>query len=499
MNASVCRRSFLGGLAGFGVMPQLAHGVMPSLGKERLRIGVFSDLHLYTEKEIPRIVRTLRKFDEWKVDGVLGGSDLTEYGLVQQLRLVAKAWFEVFPDGRASDGRPVANLMHYGDHDIADWYVDRPIARSLCPDDAARHASLIFPPENRKRFWEECFREPYAPITVKTVKGYTFVLSHFTRGEPGNKSGNNVPGLEAVFASLDIDRKMPFFYSQHRIPRGTVGGTDIWGQDDGQTTALFSKYPNLVAFSGHCHMNAANEKMIWQGAFTGIEIPSNAYCVTSAGRENGYCFNDRPPTSPATPSKCMKEVRSDGCAQCMLMTVYDDAIALRRWEVFADAPLGPDWIIPLASFGQPAEMRPFAYGNRARVSVAPQFPDGAEVRVSGFAKGRRRDGSEVDMLTVEFPTAPVVGERLRADDYSVALELKQFDCTRVFLEKRVYSPDCYKAAKFDKGSVKCLFAADEIPAGWQLRFTVRPVNVWGRHGEPISSEWKVLRKDVKQP
>lgn len=102
------------------------------------------------------------------------------------------------------------------------------------------------------------------------------------------------------------------------------------------------------------------------------------------------------------------------------------------------------------------------------------------------------------MLTVEFPAAPAVGERLRADDYSVALELKQFDCTRVFLEKRVYSPDCYKAARLDKGPVKCLFAAAEIPAGWQLRFTVRPVNVWGRRGEPISSEWKVLRKDVKQ-
>ena len=494
MTANFSRRTFLGGLAGFGAVPVMANRIPMELGRERLRIGVFSDLHLYTEKEIPRIVRTLRKFDEWKVDGVLGGSDLTEYGLVQQLRLVAKAWFEVFPDGHAADGRTVENLMHYGDHDIATWYVDRPIARKICPDDAERRASLIFPPENRKRFWEECFHEPYAPITVKNVKGYTFVLSHFTRGEHGNGSGNNVPGLESVLARIEVDPRMPLFYSQHRIPRGTVGGADIWGQDDGQTTALFSKYPNLVAVAGHCHMNAANEKMIWQGAFTGIEIPSNAYCVTSAGRENGYCFNDRSPASPSSPSKCMAEVRSDGCAQCMLMTVHDEAIVIRRWEAFADAQIGPDWVIPIASFGQKAEERPFAYAQRTLTSEVPQFAQGAEVSVSSFAKGRRRDGTEAEMLTVSFPPAFASDNKLlRADDYSVALELKQFDCIRVFLEKRVYSPDCYRAAELDRGPVSCRFAADEIPAGWQLRFTARPVNAWGKRGDPISSEWKVLR------
>lgn len=112
--------------------------------------------------------------------------------------------------------------------------------------------------------------------------------------------------------------------------------------------------------------------------------------------------------------------------------------------------------------------------------------------MSAFSKGRRRDGSEAEMLTVSFPVAFAGDKLLRADDYSVALELKQFDCTRVFLEKRVYSPDCYRAAELDRWPVSCRFAADEIPAGWKLRFTVRPVNAWGKRGDPISSEWKVL-------
>ena len=45
---------------------------------------------------------------------------------------------------------------------------------------------------NRKTAWERCFREPWAPITHKRVKGYDFVLSHFTRGEKGNPSVGNL-------------------------------------------------------------------------------------------------------------------------------------------------------------------------------------------------------------------------------------------------------------------------------------------------------------------
>ena len=500
LDAKASRKDFLLGMSalGAGLVVPRAGAAAESKGPARLRIGVLSDIHIRTEADVPKFERTLRKFDEWKVDGVLGGSDIADYGLPWQLDLAAAAWFRVFPNGRsATDGRPVANLLHYGDHDMATWYVDRAEAKKFCPDDAKRKASLLFEGDNRKTAWERAFKEPFSQISVKTVKGYTFVLSHFTRGEPGNSSGNDVPGLADVMAKLRVDPGKPLFYSQHRIPRNTSGGAFIYGQDDGLTTKLFAKYPNLIAFNGHCHRTAVDERNIWQGAFTAIQIPSHSYCGTDAGRENGYSSFDRPPKVPAKPSKAMAQCEGmDRCSQGYLMLVRDDAVVIRRWEFDADATLGPDWVIPVASFGQPPEERPYAFARRAREARGslPAFPAGAAVEVSEFAPGRYRDGTEAPMRSVSFPPAPAAEGRLRANDYSVIVELRQGDCVSKRMEKHVYSPGYLGSVASDVRPVVCKFGADEIPDGWESRFVVRPLDVWGNAGEPICSEWKIWSK-----
>ena len=194
--------------------------------------------------------------------------------------------------------------MHYGDHDMSQAYWDRPEAKEAWPDPEARKRGIIFDGD-RKAIWERCFKEPWAPIQLKTVKGYDFVLSHFTRGEPTNKYGHITPGLEEFFASHKFDSKKPFFYSQHRVMRGTVLGSNAVNLDEGKSTKLFSKYPNLMAFCGHCHVSASSEKNIWQGAFTCVQVPSLIYCCTMGGREIGYCRRDRVPPSPPKPVKTM--------------------------------------------------------------------------------------------------------------------------------------------------------------------------------------------------
>lgn len=495
------RRGFLQGMTAFGTSLALPVIGSPAVarGPVRLKIGVLSDIHIRTEADVPRFERTLRKLDEWKVDGVLGGSDIADYGLSWQLDLAAEAWFRVFPNGRSpADGREVANLLHYGDHDMATWYVDREEAKKRCPDDAKRKAGLLFEGNNRKTAWERAFKEPFEQIAVKTVKGYTFVLSHFTRGEPGNESGDGVPGLADVLSKLRIDPGKPFFYSQHRIPRNTAGGAFIWGQDDGRTTQLFGKYPNLIAFSGHSHRTAVDERNIWQGAFTSIQTPSHSYCCTDAGRENGYCFYDRPPKVPAKPSKAMSSCEGMvRCSQGYLMSVYDDAVVIRRWEFDADAALGPDWVIPVASFEQKPEDRPYAFARRAREARAalPAFQKGASVKVSGLVPGKYRDGTKALMRSVAFPPAPAAEGRLRANDYSVTVEVRQCDCVSGRMEKHVYSPGYLGSVASDVRPVVCRFGADEIPDGWESRFVVRPLDVWGNAGEPICSEWRVWSKE----
>ena len=477
------RREFLGVLgataAVAAVRPSLASDV--SLGKERMRLGVLADIHISDETQQPYFEKALRAFDDWGCDGVLACGDIADHGIGQQLELAAQTWFKVFPDGKGRGGRPVANLLHYGDHDMADWYLDRPEAKKLLTGQDVE-ASVISHGENRGRIWEKCFKEKYEPITVKTVKGYTFVLYHFNRHTPGN--GNDVPGLEEVFAKLKVDPAKPFFFSQHRAIRETHY---LSSGDNGDTTRLFSKYPNLVAFTGHCHISATEERSVWQGAFTSVQVPSLRYSWTRGGRENSYSSLDRPPIPPF---KTMGEMSThDGSNhQGLFCTIHDNAIVIKRWNFSNDSSLGADWVIPFSSFALPPEQKPFAFARRAQTVGIPQFAPNADVKVL-FKQGKDRGGNARQLFTVQFPPAKASGGRPAANDYSVRLEAKQDELERILLEKRVYGRQ-YVTGAGDDSPVVCPFSEEEVPKGWLLRFSVRPLNTFDGAGEAIATPWE---------
>ena len=486
------RRNFLKSMLAAGVLPSLktAGGTTAAdLGPERLRIGVLADIHITGTGPQPYFEKALREFDAWKADGVVVCGDLADYGLRQQLERAAETWFRVFPDGRGTDGRPVANLMHYGDHDMATGYVDRPDAVKTWPDEAFRRGGLIFTGD-RKRIWEDCFHEEWSPIVLKNVKGYPFVLAHFTRGEEGNPHGANVPGIERFFAARTFDPAKPIFFSQHRTPRGTACLKEN-GSEDGRTTALFSNYPNLVALSGHYHISATHDRCIWQGAFTSVQVPSLRYCWTMPGRENSYAGEDRPPRAPVFPSKMMREFRSHQTHQGYFMTVYERGISFRRWEFEYDLSLGPDWIVPFASFALPPDEKPFAPARRAKDLPVPSFAGNEKIEFDD-CKGKDRAGNPHDMVKVSFPPVNGVdGRSPRATDYEVTAVLVQGDVERVLCQKRVFSPRHMFGDKMDTEPVECLFSKEEIPDGWRIRYEVRPVNAYGAKGAPISAVRKV--------
>ena len=119
---SATRRGFIGcagaafaSIAGTGLCA--AKAAVAPRGPARLRLGVLSDIHITDWEATGPFRAVLREFDSWGADGVMVCGDIADYGVIPQLECVAKAWFEVFPDGKGHDGRPVANLMHYGDHD----------------------------------------------------------------------------------------------------------------------------------------------------------------------------------------------------------------------------------------------------------------------------------------------------------------------------------------------------------------------------------------------
>ena len=480
----------MGSAAFFGAAGTCARAAAAAVphGPARLKLAVLSDIHVTGRDGTQRKWEAaLRKVDAWGADGLLVCGDLADWGLDVQLEVVAESWFKVFPGGRRSDGAPIANLIHYGDHDTSGYtYRGCPPCAAAWPDEEQMKKHILRWID-RKAAWERCFKEEWAPIVKKTVKGYDFILSHFTKGEKGNGAGDNVPGLAEFLAQANLDPSRPFFYSQHRIPRNTACGPHAWGQDDGQTTKLFSaKYPNCFAFCGHCHMAASEERSIWQGGFTCVEVPSLSYSVTQGGRENGYsCWDSsefRKPALSMPPAGCGP--RSAG----MFVTVHDDAIVLRRWNFHDDAQIGSDWIVPLPLLRE----KPYSHEYRAAHDPAPEFPDGAKV-VYRKTHGKDRLGVEQDFITVEFPMALETASTPRANDYEVQIELLRCDITHVVGSRRVYSPLYGRASALDHEPVKCNIPLADIPApGFQkVRFAVRPVNSFGRKGRALYADYRL--------
>lgn len=457
------------------------------LGEERLRIGLLSDIHVTVEEHRAYFEKALRAFDAWKCDGVLVCGDLADYGLEQQLKYVADTWWKVFPDGKGSDGRPVANLLHYGDHDSTTNY-SRRVEYPKVLGDADESASLLFNGENHRKFWEKYFHEPFSYLQVKDVKGYTFVLNHFRRGVPDNPYGNQAPGVAGLLAKLKLDPARPFFYSQHRPPRGTHYAPDSWGQDAGETTRIFARYPNAVVLTGHIHHNAADERSVWQGAFNSVQVPSLGYNTTRPGRENSYSLTDNP-LRPPFPTLPIIKSHGGSNRQGLFMTVYDRAIVFRRWNFANDTCLGPDWTLPLDSFVLPADEKPFAPSVRARTCPVPAFAADAKVSVR-FTEGKDRGGVAHRFFQVEFLPAEKTDRTPRADEYSVVLEIRRGDLVRTFLEKRVFFPDCLTGQESRDRPVVCPFTEAEVPDSWATRFVVRPHNAFGVAGEPIATPWE---------
>jgi hypothetical protein len=340
---------------------------------------------------------------------------------------------------------------------------------------------------NRKQAWEKCFREPWSPIVHKRVKGYDFILSHFTKGEAGNLRGDNTPGFEAFMSTLKLDPKKPFFVSQHRVYRNTACGPHLWGQDDGTTgSILAAKYPNAIAFCGHAHQCSANDQILWQGEFTVMEVPALRYCITMPGRENGFSLMDRPFVRPAY---TMGEMRVgegfDFTRQGLMVDVYDNCIKISRHEFKYNARTGHDFTIPLPAPGN----RPYAFENRRRTVPAPVFPQGTSIEVKEI-RAKDRVGDEQDMYELTFPPASMTDATPRANEYEVCVETQWGDVVKTVATRRFYSCSYIWGDAHDRKPVVCRMLKSDVPPNRPFRFVVSPMNSYYVRGKVLTTQFK---------
>ena len=461
------RRDFLQGVAGIGVLASIggftAAGAALASGA-RLKMGVLSDVHLYKPGDEGTLLKALAYFRDHGADAVLIAGDIAHTGKVEQLKQCADAWYKVFPGDKAPDGRHVEKLFIYGNHDIqCGWMADKK---------KYEEGSICF--EGRQaRIWEETFHEPYSDFWIKNVKGIPVIGGHWNKTDQFDGLGDFLKAH-----AKELDPSLPFVYTQHAHPKDTCMGSWAWGRDNGASTKALSGYPNAVAFSGHSHYTLTDERSVWQGAFTSINAASLSYLSQDYSLRENFGVNGHGFRGEKRPHR-MRDVDTGDGRQGMLVSIWDDHLAIERRDFVYGQSLGDDWVVPL-----PAANETYSYAKRAARRVTPEFAADAKVSVKVTPKADEKDFTHISL---KFPAAEM-RQKCRVFEYEATAVLCEDDVELVQAQRRMMSPDFHLPVSKLAKEVEFTFAAEDLPIKGTYRFEVRPLECFGRKGAAIASD-----------
>ena len=512
IGSGVSRRWFIGGAAALGGCRFLGVGGA-SGDRPNLTFGVVSDVHVRLSDDGRTLspgydTDTLKKTFAWYrdcgVDAVVIAGDMADSGLLGELKAVADAWYDVFPGDRAPDGRKVARVFVFGNHDAFGLVNGKRVYSDAA--DLRREAIEADP----KRAWDVCFHEEWRPYFVKTVKGYDFFCSHWRPGVWCNGIAETAcSGCADAFSTAmgKCDPSRPFFYVQHPHPRDTVYGKCAWGVDDGSAAELLSGFPQAIAFSGHSHEPLTNERSIWRGTFTSVATGSLRYCAAgavwnfarTAGYENGSCNYYLPGVKRADRADYLAKYDAPKVmASCtsrhdirvgQLVRVYDDRVEFAKREFLSGLSVGADWVVELPAKAQ-------SFFARAKTVLPAEFPQGAVLgvrmeaaRTRGMAKRNDREvpSREVLALKLEFPAATIGGQ---VAEYEIAAEnaVGEAYATRICAIGGLYPR---RHANF-AARVSAAVPVDALPSG-AATVRVTPLDSYGNRGRALSATLPVVK------
>ena len=459
---NISRRGFVSGSAAFAVAAKgLASGVAPGI-----RIGLLTDIHLFPDKNsLKKFVRALTYLRSQNVDAVVVTGDMAHTGRISELKTVATAWHEVFPGDKYPDGRPVARIFLCGNHDMS----RKPAGYLKLTQEEFDRQAFYTQPETA---WRECFGEQYEPISIRTVKGYKFIVAHWI-------DSTTIKGADSFIRAHadELRGDKPFFYLQHTHLSGTAPGH---GHDNGSVAAALSEFPNAVSVCGHSHRPLTDERsMIWQGAFTAVNASS---LIESGHRYSDPAFenSDRPALNGRKVGDLLTPVVDayTGGHQGLVLDVYPERLVFHRHSFSYGEPCGADWIVPFPACPD----SPFDPARRKAAAKAPQFPAGAEISVEA-GRWMTRSKKEADGIKVSFPLALGQGEGGRAYAYEVTATDPSGSTPP--LVRSILSPDFNRPPSRLLERASIIFAASELPAGEKTRFTVRPFDSYHNYGAAL--------------
>ncbi|SHI46182.1 Carbohydrate binding domain-containing protein [Clostridium cavendishii DSM 21758] len=164
--------------------------------------------------------------------------------------------------------------------------------------------------------------------THKVIKGYHFIqVSTEAGATEGVFQDNLLKWLRGELEKAKKDNnKKPIFVTVHQHIKGTVYGSDDWGNK-----ALYSvlkDYPQVVTFSGHSHYALNDERSIHQRDFTSVGTSSLSYMELESGKLGGSIPEG-----------------ADKVSEGMLVKVHNNRVEVDRIDFTNNEDIKKPWII----------------------------------------------------------------------------------------------------------------------------------------------------------
>ena len=427
------RRSFIGCVGALPFAGSVFADERPSL-----RIGVLTDTHVgKTKSTCGRVKLAYGLFRKHNVDMIVNVGDVADYHFPTGYAAYRKTVEEAYA-GMPAAGRP-KEVFVYAAHDYFDF-------KGNSRKEWAQHATEAYAQMQRHIGAEN------GPYAQGVIKGFPYVVlpQVMTGGVDFAKCEKMI--AEAVAANPG----KPVFVFAHEPPSGTTR----CGTGHPKLREIFNRYPQIVNISGHTHGTLAEERAIWQGEFTSV----NVGCLQKwgSGRSGSVGYS-----SPA--------MQNYGV---LIVDVYPSKIVFRRFDVRDGAEYRAErpWMVPWPF--DPASA-PYSRENRKDAEDVPGFACGAALSVS--ASKKEEGGVLLTIPNASGETRPFV--------WRVRMERLDGEGKWRMHTRRDFIGDVWQRAHERPASYGQEFPRAYFEPGGKYRFLVAPVNFWGNEGKPLEIEF----------
>lgn len=282
---------------------------------------------------------------------------------------------------------------------------------------------------------------------------------HIIGISPSNGESYDTATLNFLKDSLeeanDADSEKPIFTFQHHHIKNTVYVSSEWYTSSSPSlNAAFSKYPQVINFSGHSHGPVNIPTSMWQGKYTALGTGTLHYFEMTSGMSYGTV----PPKSENAAQYYIIEVDAENRVRILPYNILTNDFF--RTPSNAD----DDGEQLIYYIDKPSDSNTFRYKNRDKTAEKPYFAEGAALKISDIREKSAK-------LTI-----PQAIDKQCMYSYEIVCKSEKQTKTFNYFAEYYFEP-LAKEQTFDLTS---------LSQNTEYQVSVYPVNCFGKKGDAIT-------------